>query len=502
MTGSPRSPLRRGRAAPVLGVAQEVVIVGFAAAVYGAVRAVTEGSVAQAVANAQAVERLERTLGIAWEQTAQSLIIGSSVLVMIANWIYIFGHWPVIVAAAALLYVQRPVHYRVLRNAVIASGLIGFLFFYAIPTAPPRLADLGLSDTVLEQSHAYRALQPPSLTNQYAAMPSLHFGWNLLVGIVLFAAFTSIAVRTFAVVMPIAMGFVVIATANHFVLDVAVALVVVGVGLALALVLERHGSSRARPTQAARNPNNRRLRREATLSRVSSRIRSGGARRQGSPFFVAHRAGNDLAQLRAAEEIGLEFVEADIRLFRGRLEVRHLKTLGPIPVLWDRWRLANPLAPRLRLDALLAATRPQTELMLDLKGRNRRLSVEVLAALRPMLGSRRVTVCARAWPLLEPFEGLPGVRTVHSAGTTRQLEALVRLGRKRRLQGVSAHERLLSAATVAELRSVADLVLTWPANAAGRARELVEMGVDGLITDRLDLARELGAAPSTMGAPA
>lgn len=241
----------------VLGIAQELLIIGFAAAVYGGVRAVTEGSVAQAVANAEAIDRLERTLGIAWEQAAQSLIIGSSTLVALANWVYIWGHWPVIIAAAAFLYTRRPVHYRVLRNAVIASGLIGFLFFYAVPTAPPRLAGLGLSDTVLEQSHAYRALQPPSLTNQYAAMPSLHFGWNLLVGIVLFAAFTCLAVRVFAVGMPIAMGFAVVATANHFVLDVAAGMLVVVAGLALALGLERH---RDRAADIVKNPNNRRLR--------------------------------------------------------------------------------------------------------------------------------------------------------------------------------------------------------------------------------------------------
>lgn len=172
--------------------------------------------------------------------------------------------------------------------------------------------------------------------------------------------------------------------------------------------------------------------------------------------------------------------------------MRHLKTLGPIPILWDRWQLANPFAPRLRLDELLAATGSRTELMLDLKGRNPRLAADVLTALRPALGSRRLIVCARAWALLEPFEGLPGIRTIHSAGNDRQLRALVRLGRGRRLQGISVHERLLSPGTVAELKSVADLVMTWPANAADRARDLVAMGVDGLITDRLDLARELG----------
>jgi len=248
------------RITAVLGVAQELVIVGFAAAVYGGVRAVTEGSVAQAVSNAEAVERLERSLGIAWEHAAQSLIIGSSTLVTLANWVYIWGHWPVIIVSATWLYTHRPAHYRVLRNAVIASGLIGFLFFYAMPTAPPRLAGLGLDDTVLEQSHAYRTLQPPSLTNQYAAMPSLHFGWNLLVGIVLFAAFTCLAVRVFAVAMPIAMAFAVVATANHFVLDVVAGMLVVAVGLALALLFERHRARRDGAAPRTEYPNNRALR--------------------------------------------------------------------------------------------------------------------------------------------------------------------------------------------------------------------------------------------------
>ena len=79
---------------------------------------------------------------------------------------------------------------------------------------------------------------------------------------------------------------------------------------------------------------------------------------------MAHRAGNDLARLREAERLGA-VVEADVRLWRGRLEVRHLKTIGPVPILWDRWELASPFAPRLELHALLAAARPGTQLMLD-----------------------------------------------------------------------------------------------------------------------------------------
>src|SRR5918997_223266 len=92
------------------------------------------------------------------------------------------------------------------------------------------------------------------------------------------------------------------------------------------------------------------------------------------PVAVAHRAGNDLARLREAEARGFDVAEADVRLFRGRLEVRHHRTVGPIPVLWDRWALAPPWRPRLRLDELLAAADVRTHLLLDLKGSDLKLS--------------------------------------------------------------------------------------------------------------------------------
>src|SRR4051812_2190593 len=123
-----------------------------------------------------------------------------------------------------------------------------------------------------------------------------------------------------------------------------------------------------------------------------------------SPFIVAHRAGNDLELLRRAEGVRPRLIEADVHLHRGRLEVRHLKTLGPLPVLWDRWYLAPASTPRLELAALLAAAGADTVLMLDLKGRNPELSRRVAAQL-----TRPVIVCSRHWRLLEPLLGHPGV---------------------------------------------------------------------------------------------
>ena len=94
----------------------------------------------------------------------------------------------------------------------------------------------------------------------------------------------------------------------------------------------------------------------------------------GAPLVVAHRAGNRLDALRASEAAGVTFVEADVNLFRGRLEIRHLKTVGPLRLYWDRWELASPWRSRLLLGDVLEAAAPSTELMLDLKGKNPRLA--------------------------------------------------------------------------------------------------------------------------------
>jgi hypothetical protein len=229
-----------GRWAPhPTGLAHEALVVGVAILLYFGIRNATAGSAETAFTNADRIVRFEDALGIEWEAAVQSATTSSDTLVTLANWVYIFGHWPVILGVATWLYLRRPAHYLLLRNAMFASGMLGFLLFALFPVAPPRLLDLGLVDTVTERSDAYRALQPPGLTNQYAAFPSLHAGWNLLVGIVLALAVASVAVRLVALAMPIAMGLAVIATANHFVVDIPGGVVVVLVGLAVAVFLQR-----------------------------------------------------------------------------------------------------------------------------------------------------------------------------------------------------------------------------------------------------------------------
>ncbi len=205
-------------------------------------------------------------------------------------------------------------------------------------------------------------------------------------------------------------------------------------------------------------------------------------------FVVAHRAGNDLERLRAAEALGLPLVEADVHLFGGRLEVRHRKTVGPVPILWDRWELAPPWAPRMVLDDLLTAASPDTELMLDLKGHDHRLPERVLAALGP--SGRPITVCSQDWRLLKPLSDRPNIRVVHSVGNARQLARLRR--RQGLLEGVSIHQRLLDAALVEELHRLAPLVLSWPVESTAQARRHARWGVHGLISRSFEqLAVEL-----------
>jgi len=208
---------------------QELAVFAAAYLTYFGVRAISEGRVDRALTNAGKVVRFERWLGIAWEGAIQSLVAGSQVLQDLVSAIYIYGHWPVLIGAGVLLYRFRREQYYTLRNACLLTGALGLVVFALFPVAPPRLTDLPLLDTVTRESPGYRQILPPALVNQYAAMPSFHAGWNLAVGIAVFRASRHWALRAFAVAMPLAMAFAVIATANHFVIDV-----VVGVTLVLA----------------------------------------------------------------------------------------------------------------------------------------------------------------------------------------------------------------------------------------------------------------------------
>jgi membrane-associated phospholipid phosphatase len=247
-----------------------LVIVGIVT--YFSIRHFTEGSEDVAVDHAQDIVALQASMGLDVERVLQAPLAGSKILEAFANWIYIWGHWPVIIVTMVWLAWRHVAQFRRLRDAMMVSGALGMLVFATYPVAPPRLAGLGLIDTVTESSSSYRVLQPPTFVNQYAAMPSLHFGWDLLVGIAIFAAATTTVLRVVGSVMPLLMAYAVIATANHYVLDVVGGLLLVMIGYAVAAVLERR---RIRREDARLNE----LFREAGLSAPEESIEPAGMSR-------------------------------------------------------------------------------------------------------------------------------------------------------------------------------------------------------------------------------
>ena len=216
------------------------------------------------------------------------------------------------------------------------------------------------------------------------------------------------------------------------------------------------------------------------------------------PLAVAHRVGNHLDQLAAAEEAGIDVVEADIWNYRGRLEVRHTKTMGPVPLLWDRWSLEPAWRPPLLLEDLLAAAHPETELMLDLKGNDPATPPAIIDTVERVTPGRRYAVCSQSWDLLEGFRDASHVRVVHSVGNRAALEEVGSRLTWHDNHAISVNQKLLSPARVERLLSLAPTVMTWPINSPRTLRRVLAWGVNGIISDNPAL---LEAVVRTRDAP-
>ncbi len=220
-------------------VAADAAVVATGVVIYFGVRGLTVGAPDVARAHAADILALEKTLGLDVEAGVQALLVDVDPLVTAANWVYIWGHWPVIVATLVWLALHDRRVFLRLRNAMIASGGLGLCVYTTYPVAPPRLAGRGFVDTITEQSNSYRVLQPPAFVNQYAAMPSLHVGWDLCVGLALVAAASTLTVRTIGRLMPVVMAAATVLTANHYVLDIVAGAAFGLAGWAIALQVEK-----------------------------------------------------------------------------------------------------------------------------------------------------------------------------------------------------------------------------------------------------------------------
>lgn len=213
-------------------ITHQTVLVGLAVLAYFGVRGLTESNVESANSHAEQILRFEKLLGIDIELGLQQIVHSNDAIIDIANWIYIWAHWPLVIATLVYLAIARRPDFYELRNAMFISGAIGLVIFFLYAVAPPRLFDPVYIDTVTQRSVSYRVLQPPGLVNKYAAVPSLHFGWNLLVGMS-WRKLPFSQMRVAGALMPLAMAFAVVATANHWTFDVFAGAAVALTGLAL-----------------------------------------------------------------------------------------------------------------------------------------------------------------------------------------------------------------------------------------------------------------------------
>jgi glycerophosphoryl diester phosphodiesterase len=211
------------------------------------------------------------------------------------------------------------------------------------------------------------------------------------------------------------------------------------------------------------------------------------------PIAIAHRFGNEIALIHHAIEAGAGFVELDVWVYRGRLEVRHAKTLGPLPVLWDKWYVRRRPAHVLALGEVLEALPPGLGIMIDLKGRDARLPAMVLEALREHGGSRPVMVSARFWDHLLSLREHPELMLFHSVGTRRQLRRVRPLLDLRENDAISIHYKLLDADVVRSLKAQVSMVATWAIDDAERLERAREWGVDAVITDSVEVLRMISA---------
>jgi hypothetical protein len=205
-------------------------------------------------------------------------------------------------------------------------------------------------------------------------------------------------------------------------------------------------------------------------------------------LHIAHRAGNALDLLDAALHDGADLIEADVHLYRGRFEIRHTKTMGPLPWLWDRWYVVSARLPRLTLEELAAALPMERRIMLDLKGWHPWLGRRVAAVMAAHAPGVPYVVCSRHWRMLEAFDGLDHVDVVHSVRTRRELGRLSRRLSRHRSWGVAVHRELLPTMDVPTLLTSVQALLTWPVNTEAALAEVSAYGVTGVISDDLNRA--------------
>jgi len=211
-------------------VAQLAVVLG-AFGAYEAARLAMEPDWAQAFANADRIVSAEQVLGLAWEQSLQRAFLALPDLVAALNLFYFVGHFLFTGLFFVWLYRRSREGFRSFRDGFLVATALAVVVHWLYPTAPPRLAGVGLEDTLLVLSGIDIGSPGSSaISNPVAAVPSLHAAYALGVGIGMIRFGRSHAGALAGAIYPPLVVLTIVVTGNHFVLDAVAGMAVLVVG--------------------------------------------------------------------------------------------------------------------------------------------------------------------------------------------------------------------------------------------------------------------------------
>jgi membrane-associated phospholipid phosphatase len=216
---------------------QIVIWFGFLGA-YQLARGVADRNAAEAFQNGLRVIDIEQRVNGLFELSLQGIVDSSRLLAVATSWTYWLSQFTVLGVALLWVYLRRNEHFARFRNVVMLANVIGLAGYVLAPTAPPRMfPDFGFVDTlsrVASLNHGSGVIELAS--NPYAAMPSLHAADALIVGVALALIVRRRWVGALWLCWPVWVWFSVMATGNHFWLDIVAGVLV---ALAAGLLLER-----------------------------------------------------------------------------------------------------------------------------------------------------------------------------------------------------------------------------------------------------------------------
>jgi hypothetical protein len=206
---------------------------------YSTSRYVSVGDLSTATGHAEWIVNLQQSIGVNIESSVQTALHGSWIIWVLNN-LYLAAQ--LIVVPGTLIYLYRSNHdvYVKLRNTVLATWLIAMPIYALFPVAPPRLADIGMLDTITSGGGVrLDSALTTSFYNPLAAVPSLHAGFALAVGVALAAHFRNRFAKVLAWSWAPIIGLAVVATGNHFVFDIAAGVTVTVAGYVIGNAVDR-----------------------------------------------------------------------------------------------------------------------------------------------------------------------------------------------------------------------------------------------------------------------